>query len=179
VKRTVLPLVTLAASLLGAAVAQSSSRRQTSFCDDDAPDNLRLKASPLPRAVLTALANTKEAREVQREAKNKGSSFNIATLFRGAEVTLADDPDKMFLVIGKEPMAGADNTWFWIVRQSGDKAEILLWAGANCLNIEKSSKLGFRDIQTEWSSASYSITEAYSFNGTTYKLTKRKSHAVN
>lgn len=91
---------------------------------------------------------------------------------------MADVPDKVFLVIGKPPMAGADNTWFWIVRQSGNEAKILLWAGANCVSIERSSNLGFRDIQTEWSSASESITEAYSFDGTAYKLTKRKSHPV-
>lgn len=166
----------MAACLLGSSAAQS---RQTSFCDDDAPADLRLKPSPLPQAVIKSLSSTREVREVQQEAKNRASAFEIGSLFKGTGVTLTDTPDAVFLVIGKPPMAGADNTWLWIVRQSGSNAAILLWTGANCLTIERGSKHGFRNIRTDWSSAAVTVTEKYRFNGTAYELTKRQQHPVN
>jgi len=122
--------------------------------------------------------NTKEAKDVQRWAKNDKKSLDMASLFRGVEVRLGAAPDDTFLVIGKSPMSGADNTWFWLVRKSGEKATILLWAGVNCLYIGKESNAGLNDIQTTWASASETITDSYSFDGIRYKMTKTKRQPV-
>ncbi len=153
---------------------QKTSQEQTTFCDDDAPADVRLRPVPLPKAVLRALLNTKEARETRESAESRGEPADIAKLFRGTKVDLADLPDSFFLVIGKSPMSGADNTWFWLVRQSGQQASILLWEGANCLTIEQTRTFGFRDITANWASAGTTATTKYVYNGRHYKLKKRK-----
>ena len=43
-------------------------------------------------------------------------------------------------------MSVADNTWFWVSKQSWQLASILFWEGANCLQIEQTLTLGFRDV---------------------------------
>lgn len=157
---------------------QQPSRVLATFCDDDAPADLRLRPVVLPKAVLTALLNTKEAREARKSAENDGQPVNLAKLFRGAKVDLADSPDSFFLVIGKSPMSGADNTWFWIVRQSGEQASVLLWEGANCLNVEQTRTLGFKNISSDWSSAATTATATFVYDGNRYRLKKRKYFPV-
>lgn len=159
-------------------MAQMPPNEQKSFCDNDAPYDLRLKAAPLPHSVLSALMTTKEAKDVRRGTKNDEKPLEMASLFRGAKVNLGADPDDTFVVIGEFPMSGADNTWFWVVRRSGEKATILLWAAANCLDIHEKSNGGLRDVETTWSSASEARIERYVFDGIHYRLTERKSRPV-
>lgn len=173
-KRAIAAVVLSAVTIAGHLVAQRTDQEQTSFCPDSPSDDLR-KPTPLPTVVVTALMETKEGREARRLARNEGKRLNPSHLFRGMKVRLSDSPDVFFLVIGDSPMSGADNTWFWVVRQSDRGASILLWAGANCLNIKKSSTHGFRDIETEWSSASQTIAETYVYDGKAYRLQQRKS----
>lgn len=162
--------------IVGSLTAQQKpSPVVATFCDDDAPADVRLRPVVLPKAVLTALLNTKQAREARKSAENDGQPINLAKLFRGAKVDIADSPDSFFLVIGRSPMSGADNTWFWIVRQSGEQASVLLWEGANCLNIEQTRTLGFRDITSDWASAGTTSTAKFVYDGKRYKLKRRKS----
>ena len=72
-------------------------------------------------------------------------------------------------------MSGADNTWFWIVRQDGQRASILLFAGANCLDLDSRKTLGYRDVVMTWASRAEIITVRYAYNGKEYKLLRTSS----
>jgi hypothetical protein len=147
-------------------------QQQTSFCEDGAPDDLR-KPTPLPSAIVATLMNRPEAKDV-RKAQIDGKTVNPSTLFKGAKVRLTDSGDLFFLVVGRSPMSGADSTWFWIVRQSRKRAAVLLFAGANCVDISQKRTHGYRDIETTWSSASETRTETYRYNGQSYTLQQAK-----
>jgi hypothetical protein len=152
-------------------------RQQASFCEDG-PDETVLKPIPLPSEVVSALMYTAEANAARESAENKGRNLNPATLFKGTTVHLAKSVDVFYLVMGSFPMSGADNTWFWIVRSSGNGATILLWAGANCVDISRKGTLGYKDIVTTWSSARYAKTTIYKYSGRSYKVWRTKSRPV-
>jgi hypothetical protein len=168
-------ILVLAFSIICLTSTAQTPKEQTTFCAEDWPQDKQLKPATLPGTVLEALTNTKDVRELQG-ATLDGRRIEIASLFKGAKVDLSSAHVKTFLVMGGFLMSGADNTWFWIVKDSGQKATILLKAGANCLNIRKGSSSGLRDIETVWSSPSYTITEIYAFDGTAYKWIRRKTH---
>ena len=165
----------LASHMAAGESKDKTAREQTSFCEEGAPDDLALKLVPLPKVVLTSVMNTKEGREAREDARKKGRELDPEKILMGAKVHLTDSPEVFFFVMGSYPMSGADNTWFWIVRQSGKSATILLWAGGNCLDVESTRTLGYRDIVTTWSSASTTETNTYRYNGKSYKLRRRKS----
>jgi len=59
---------------------------------------------------------------------------------------------------------------------SGQKVTVLLWAGANCLNIKSTKTHGYRHVLAEWSSAAVSKTEIYKFDGKSYRLRRTNWH---
>ena len=154
-----------------------ASKRQTAFCEEGAPDDMLLKPVSTPRYVLNAVMNSKEARQVRAEAREKGSELNPEELLRGTIIKLSNDQAKTYLVMGADPLSGADNTWFWIVRTSGRQASVLLWVGASCVNIKQTSTNGYRDVVADWSSAAEMLTQVYRYNGKVYRLSSRKSRA--
>ena len=151
--------------------------RQSSFCEEGAPDDLLLKPISIPRYLLNAVMNSEEARQSRAEAREKGTKLNPEELLRGTIIKLSNDQAKTYLVMGTDPLSGADNTWFWIVRTSGRQASVLLWVGANCVNIKQKSNYGYRDVEADWSSAAETITEVYRYNGKAYRLASRKSRS--
>jgi hypothetical protein len=178
VERTLFAASLAVLLLLDQVAAQSRSREQRSFCPDG-PNGLIIRPVVLPKPVLSALLNSKQAREQRRSLKDDGQAAHLAKAFKGTRISLGNSQDRFFLVIGSEPMSGADNDWFWIVRQSGETASILLWAGGNCLNMEETSNFGLRDISTTWSSASSTETANYSYDGKSYKrkkVSRRRLH---
>ena len=174
-KRTLLAAFLAVFLLPSHAAAQRRSSDQTSFCPDG-PNDANLRPVALPKSVLAALLNSKEARKERQYLKEEGQTAELAKAFRGTKISLGNSQDSFFLVVGSPPISGADNDWFWIVRQSGEKASILLWAGGYCLNVEKTSNFGLRDLSTTWSSASTTETANYVYDGKSYKLKKKASH---
>jgi hypothetical protein len=149
---------------------------QTSFCEDGA-DDLELKPVALPRLVLATVMNTKEGRDAQRElSQSEGTERDPTRLLKGKEIRLSDSGNRFFLVMGTYPMSGADNTWFWIVRQNGHKASILLFTGGNCLDLSAKTTLGYRNVITTWSSPSETETTTYVYDGKGYKVLRKRSH---
>ena len=146
-----------------------STHEQTYFSEDE-----RLQRPvPLPPDVLNVLLKTDEVKDNLGSASPSQRS-NPSSLFRAAEVHL-HAPDVIdFVVIGRSPMSGADNTWFWIVRSARGKPQVVLFAGSNSLEIMASRTNGYRDIRCDWASANHAETTTYKFNGREYKLWRNK-----
>ena len=174
-KHAIMPIALLVTCLAGQVpAAQTVAQQQTSFCEDRGPEDLTRKPVPLPSAIVTTLMNTTEGKEASK-VRIDGKIPNPSTLFKGTRVRLADSGGLFFVVMGSFPMTGADNTWLWVVRQSGNRATVLLFTGANCLEISPKTTLGYRDIETTWSSASTTRTETYTYTGKSYKLQHARS----
>ena len=174
-RRTLTTPLTLVLTLLAGHVAAGESRSKTareqaSFCEEGGPDDLVLKPLPLPSVIRATVMNTKEGKEAREIASRNGDELDPEKLLKGTKVHLTDSHELFFVVMGQSPMSGADNTWFWVVRTSGKSATILLFAGGNCLDINGTKTLGYRDIVTTWSSASITRTEIYKYGGESYKL---------
>ncbi len=151
---------------------------QVSFCEDG-PDETILKPIPLPSGVVTAVVNSRGANMAREWAEEKGRSFDPATLLKGTEIHLTSSTDRFYLLVATFPMSAADAAWFWIVRLSGNKASILLWVSANCVEISRRYAAGYRDIVTRWASANHSETMTYRYDGKIYKLWRRRSRPNN
>ena len=115
--------------------------------------------------------NSNEGRQAKADAAPKQTELDPVKLLTGTTVHLSNSPSRFFIVMGGvPPLSGVDNTWFWIVQESGQNATVLLWAGANCLHIKSTKTLGFKDVVVEWSSAAGTKTDIYKFDGKSYRL---------
>ena len=127
-------------------------------------------AQPPSDPVLDALLKTPEAQEnsdrLQRLDREK-----LRGLFLVVKIHLRNSVETDEVVLGKFPMTGADCDWFWIVRDMGDHAKVLLFDNAYGVYLLRSRTNGYREIASYWSSAAgYSITRLYRYDGTSYKL---------
>lgn len=155
--------------------AKHASVKQTSFCEDAPDDDSRLKPTILPRSVVAELMNTEQGKDANELAENEGTHLDPAKVLRGTKIHLSDSGGPFYLVMGSHPMSGADNTWFWLVRDDSKRANVLLFAGGNCLDIGTKSTLGYRNITTFWSSPSETITTTYVYDGRRYRLLRKRS----
>jgi|SRR5579872_5167261 len=151
------------------------AHEQTSFCGDDAPDDLKMKSDPLPPMVIAAVMNTREGKEARGDARSHGEELVPEEILKGTKVHIANTHALFYLVIGSSYMSGADNTWFWIVRQAHKNAQVLLFTGGNCLDISGKKSFHYRNIVMTWSSSNDTLTEIYHYNGRLYKRWKSKS----
>jgi hypothetical protein len=173
-KRIALALVVYVScgtSIARCVVQHSESDVSRSFCADR--DNPALVA--LPNPVVQAIMATESGREASAFAEQSGTRLATSRLFRGWKVNISASKDNFYIVIGSYPMSGADNDWFWVVRQSKGKATVLLWAGANCLDVMKGVTRGFKNIEAAWSSPSSTRINRYVFDGRRYKLQSSRS----
>jgi hypothetical protein len=143
--------------------------QQVSFCPDLSINN----PVAVPERVLSVLLRHKDVRDALKSASESERS-RPQDLFTAAEIHLSKPSEVDLVVVGKYPLSGADNTWFWIVRQANTTPRIVLWEGANCMDISKCKTRGLSDIWVGWSSAAESRERVYRFNGNKYRLSKQK-----
>jgi hypothetical protein len=150
------------------AQAKRSTSEQTSFCEDD-----RLtKPVAVPRAVAAAIMESEAGKEALEGTAEADVPSDATKLFRASRIRLSPN-ETMLVVIGSAPMNGADNTWFWVVAHPYERPTILLWVGANCLSVLRTTASGYRDIGTDWASASERVTTLYKFDGTKYREVRK------
>jgi hypothetical protein len=152
-----------------------ATAEQSSFCEGEAPDNLQLQTTVLPRKVVAKVMDTVQGRDAKELADNEGKELDPTKILKGMKIKLSDSRGSFFIVMGSYPMSGADNTWFWIVRDEGQKTDILLFAGGNCLDLSTKETLGYRDVVTTWSSPSETTTTTYAYDGEEYQAQRRSS----
>jgi hypothetical protein len=144
-------------------LASTPSREQSFF-----PEDLPLEhAVALPSNVLNVLLRAKEVKEA---FEDQTSPRDPHKLFRAANVQLSTPDTVAFVVIGSYPVSGADCSWFWIISCDHDTPKIVLWAQGNSIEVMRSKTNGYRNIRSNWSSASVSVTREYRYNRTKYVL---------
>jgi hypothetical protein len=164
----------------GIACAQTGkppAAEQLYFSEDDPAGALR-NQEPLPAEVLKILLQQKEVRDGLRSA-SPAEQDNPAKLFRASRVHLSGLKETDWVVMGVGPMSGADNSWFWLVRSQEGGATVVCFAGGNSLLLRNSRTNGFRDVESDWSSAAETEITDYHFDGTQYRewKTTRKNLA--
>ncbi len=167
----VLVLAIFAAQFANVECAAQSSNEQTTFCEGGVPDGSGLKPAPIPKEVIDAVMRSEGGKEAR--AFPSGTALNPEKLLRGTPLQLSNDGTTAFLLMGSIPLSGVDNTWFWIVRESGYKASVLLWVGANCVKMMPTNTNGYRDVVSVWSSAADTLTETYKYDGKIYRLARK------
>jgi hypothetical protein len=179
VRAVAINLILFAASLdlLGIECNAAVKQQQTSFCEEgsDLEDNTSLIPVPLPPEVTAAVMNSEEGKHGLALAAAHHTELVPAGVLKGAPVQLSNSRGQFFIVMGSGWLNGADNTSFWIVRQSGHRARVLLWTGAICVNIEPRKTRGYNDVESDWSSPQDHISKIYKFNGKSYKLRSTKT----
>jgi hypothetical protein len=168
---------TVSLPLLSQSGKHIPQREPSSFARDDDERGFK-NAKPPSDVVLDTLLSTPEAKEeserlgqLNREEKRK--------LFSAVKVYLAGRNEVDEVVIGNSPMSGADNDWFWIVREEGKSARVLLWANGLSLSLSRHRTNGYRDIETAWAAASgFEIDCFYRYDGKQYRLVRRYEHQM-
>jgi hypothetical protein len=161
----------LLAGMACIATAQSAPAGEQMSFSEDAPLQHTVALSP---DVLEVLFQTQEARQALNFASDS-TQDHPARLFRATEVHLSRPDETDLVVIGVPPMSGADCGWFWIVRLTRGGPQVVLFAGANSLDLRDSRTSGYRDIVTTSASAGTSEETTFHFNGKSYKAWKKKT----
>ncbi|HVG92555.1 MAG TPA: hypothetical protein VNB54_13765 [Alphaproteobacteria bacterium] len=144
-----------------------SAREQTVFDENTSIQH----PVPLPRDALKALLGRKEVRDNLQEMAAQDRK-NVAEFFTASEVHLVAANHTDLVVMGKCPMSGADNTWFWVIRSARKHPLVALFAGGYSLELLTRRTKGYRDVRCTWSSPQETSTKMYSFDGSRYKLRK-------
>ena len=142
-------------------------REQLSFSADKLPQR---PASVSPET-LEALLQTPEAKNGMR-LLNPTERKDPARLFRGADVHLTGPEENDLIVIGTGPMAGADKTWFWVVRTGGNGSQVIGFATGYSLRVMGSTTNGYKDFECRWLSGALVEEVIYHFDGGLYKKWK-------
>lgn len=165
VKTVLAAALVLAASCACGARGQAAAAGERMSFSEDTPVQHPVALRP---DVLRALFETQEARQVLNFASDAAQD-DPARLFRAAEVHLAGPEETDLVVIGVPPMSGADAGWFWIVRETRNGPRVVLFTGANTLELAGSATNGYRDILTTWSSAAETQETTFHFDGKIYR----------
>jgi hypothetical protein len=119
--------------------------------------------------VLKALLATKQV-QAQFAVMDSTDTKNPSQFFRAAEVHLNQSSEVDLVVVGVSPMAGADNTWFWVVRSARKDPKVILFSNGSTLEVLDTKTNGYGDIRSVWSSAARETdTTIYHFDGSDYR----------
>jgi hypothetical protein len=95
---------------------------------------------------------------------------DMATWFSAAALDLNDGGRGDLIVkSGIWCLNGADNRWFWIFHNTGRGYRLVLSGGTINVSLLRAMTHGFRDIETDMSTAAATFTDVYKFNGRVYK----------
>jgi len=166
IARIVLALTVLSAT--GSVAQKSGTNVASQICADQPLP----KTAAIPVKVLEMLTNRPEVRDAI-EGFDKPE-----TLFRATEIDISSG-DADLLIIGTAPASGADNNWFWIVRHPRAAPQIILFAGASCLDILRSRTSGYHDVLIVLATPGEIIRTVYKFDGGQYRESSKSSEPNN
>ena len=171
---TLITCLLLLILVLPQSLAQSANKKTSVYCEFE-PGTFPLHAHSLPKAVVRSVMHAPESREMLKG--EKPADVTPEKLLLGRRIHLATDGATTFLIIGSGVLSSADASWFWIVRQNGKKASILLFDAANCVDLDSSKTHGYRNVIFYWASAGTARTDIFHYNGKVYKLVHEKSRS--
>jgi hypothetical protein len=152
------------------ASAQRTSKGPTYFSPDYEESDPFKHALPPTDDVLDSLLRTPQA-QAAADALAGLDREELRKKFSVVKIHLSDSSKEDEIVLGSDPMSGADNDWFWIVRRLRGRAQVILFANGLSLKLLNSRTSGYKNILTGWSAASgLTITCIYHYDGTRYRL---------
>jgi hypothetical protein len=169
-KRELACLMISALSTPGIVLAQSAWTKLPTEPSTFYPDDRNAgfdEVDPPSDAVLDALLKTPEARENSDELR-KLNREGLRKLFLVVRVHLKDTNETDEVVLGHNPMSGADCDWFWIVRDNGGRAQVLLYEYAYGVYLLQSKTDGNRDIRSVGFAGGTEYTNIYHYDGQRY-----------
>jgi hypothetical protein len=116
--------------------------------------------------VLLAAHPAKETFAILNDAERA----NPSQLFQAGEVHLSLPNQVDLVVMGMGRMRGAENGWFWIVRSARKDPEVILFSGADSLEVLDTKTHAYRDIRAVWMSSLETETTTYHFDGNRYLM---------
>ncbi len=131
------------------------------------------RSLPVPPDVVQTILETNTGKQGLSDL-SETQRTDVGKLFSAREVRLGQQSERDLIVMGKGPMSGADNTWFWLVRILPDHPRAVLWVGANGIGLLKSNTNGFRDVRSGWCSAAFCETKAFRFERGRYKCVRTR-----
>jgi len=109
-----------------------------------------------------------------REKLLENPGLDVNVFFVGTEVHLTDAGSADYIVKGQDALTGADCDWFWLVRSTPGKPEVVFFRCAYTVRVLGSKSNGYRDIRSDWWSAGGDgYAEIYRFDGVKYVLGQR------
>lgn len=156
--------------------AQIAKSKAVTYCEDGGPATYPLDANFLPKAVVDSVMNAPDSKEMLEG--EKPSDVTPEKLLHAAKIHLSSDGVTEFMILSSPPLSGADNSWFWIVRQHGTNASILLEAGGNCVELEAARTRGYRDLMSYWAGGGTEVIDTYQYDGKVYKLVHEKTRTL-
>jgi hypothetical protein len=147
--------------------ANGGLRHHTYFAPED--ENHGFEDATFPSdVVLNALLRSEEANDTKEIANYDRES--LRKLFTVARVDLGNAKEEDYIALGTQPMSGADNNWFWIVRVVEGKAKVILFTNGLAVRVLPHKTNGYYDIEESWAGNIGEITRVYRYIGTAYKL---------
>lgn len=129
---------------------------------------------PLPPDVLKALLDDDGIKSMQRHMTDYQRS-HPDKLFGASEVRLGPPDEVDFIVFGMPPLCGVSFDWYWVVRPTLEKPEVVFFATGKAIELLQSRTHGYRDIRTIGGTGWILDEEIYHFDGKEYKLWKKRS----
>jgi hypothetical protein len=125
------------------------------------------KPVPLPQDVLAILGKDDVVRG-QLENANLSPQHVPQSWFSASEIHLSDHRKPDLIVVGGQPLAGANTVPFWIFRATSQGYELVLFVGSHDLEVKTSRSHGYRNIETRAVVMQQLSTVKFRFNGRRY-----------
>lgn len=129
---------------------------------------------PLPPDVLKALLND-DAVTSSFARMTDYQRNNPAELFFASEARLGRPDEVDYVVGGMMPLCGVSFDWYWVVRPTARRPEVVLFATGNVMELMETRAHGYRDIRTVGGTHWETDESVYRFDGKKYKLWKKRS----
>jgi hypothetical protein len=131
---------------------------------------------PLPPAFLNALlkgelVNSSVARMTDYQRNNPSE------LFIASEARLGPPDEIDYIVGGVPPLCGASSDFYWVVRPTARKPEVILVASGKAIEFMGSRSHDYRNIRTVSGTVWILEEYIYRFDGEEYKLWKTRSES--
>lgn len=101
---------------------------------------------------------------------NDSERTNPSQLFEAGEVHLSVPGEVDLVVMGMGHMKGTENSWFWVVRSARKNPQVILFSGADSLEVLDTKTHGYKDIRAVWMSPLETETTIYHFDGQYYEM---------
>jgi hypothetical protein len=164
--------VLLASTLISSSWAQSHAQPQTHFSIEDEIS----PATAVPRDILQTLAKDESVSNCMKDQNAKLS--DVQSWFSLAEIPLTESSSSLLVRVINSCLLGANISPFWIFSKKHNSYSEILEGATHDLDVLSLKHHGYHDIKLTSASAVKVYTSTYRFEGTHYRLVKRRAVSI-